>query len=526
MRIPLVSLALAVPGAALAQQAADPQRDQEYRDIDLDLEDEKRVLVSASVESQWHEYNNVDFLARDESSDQAILDTDDRGAFAFTGIAADVSVRVDDAGKTRFVTGLTHRGLWGDDQIGKINAFSSLLYFTGLYLEHTFGNDYKLVIGRQFLELGGIADTREFILSDTLDLIRLDVPISDKGRLVFIPINVIGAAPDPNDVTLLSYVGQNSDQIFGMRGDTMNRRHGLILQLDDLTENAELHGYAFYTDLGARGTGSDISYNGRLGNFVDNDWVGNAGARFQMSAGPVTPFVGADISTGIDRKELVAPDVNLTGFAGTAGLVVDTSDEEDETNKGFSAELSGFYATGASYDRNGMQFSHGYVGLKARHMGGTIANRYQGMHPTAYVGFMGISDTQHDYDRKSGSMVVHANGGYDFGAVRARVAWWLMGDTGLVHPDLDFDNLDLVNPPFGYSREEFAAHERLGRLLGQEINFDLSAQATDALAFSFNAAVFLPGSFYDIPVGRVAGEALGGDSIPAWSLNAGTRVRF
>ena len=47
-------------------------------------------------------------------------------------------------------------------------------------------------------------------------------------------------------------------------------------------------------DLGALGSGSDISYDGLLGNFSDNDWVANVGVRGEATFGPVTPFLAID----------------------------------------------------------------------------------------------------------------------------------------------------------------------------------------------------------------------------------------
>ena len=59
-----------------------------------DEEEDSRFQIKGSFESQWHEYDNLDHRELDESSDQAIIDSDDRDSFAFTGIALDANDRV------------------------------------------------------------------------------------------------------------------------------------------------------------------------------------------------------------------------------------------------------------------------------------------------------------------------------------------------------------------------------------------------------------------------------------------------
>lgn len=509
--------ALLAPTAHAADGAT--SQDLEYRDVQGDEDAGKRVVVKAQLESQWHELNNTDLRTLDESSDQAILDSDDRSSFAFSGISADITVHVDD--DTRVVSGVSHRGLWGNDQLGSTNVFGGWVYFTALYFEHELSNGMKLRVGRQFFEPGANGGAREYILSDIVDMVRLDVPLGDKLSLTLIPINVIGSAQDPSDITLVQYIGQSNLETFGFRGDKMSRRYGLMLAADGLSDKIDARAYAFYTDIGALGSGSDISYNGRLGNFTDNDWLANFGLRGQVKLGSVTPFLSVDLSNGIDRQALVAPSVNTNGYAGTVGVALDTRDED--SGEGLSGELSGFMALGPSFTADGMQYSHGYVGMKARHTGGTLINRYLGWHPTSYVGMFGIDDRQNDYARKSGTMVGHADLAYDLGGGSIGLGWWYLRDTGVTA--LNQDNLDNIDPPFGYSREEFAAEARLGRALGQELDLDAAWQMTDAIDLTANVGAFLPGDFYAIPIGRIAGSALGGDAM-AWTVNAGTRVRF
>ena len=103
------------------------------------------------------------------------------------------------------------------------------------------------------------------------------------------------------------------------------------------------------------------------------------------------------------------------------------------------------------------------------------------------------------------------------------LSWWGLSDTGTTW--LNVNNVDLIEPPFGYSREEYAAQERLGRWLGQEIDLDLSLALSDAISLNTTAAALLPGDFYAIETERVAGDQLGGTET-AWAIASGIRAEF
>ena len=509
----LSALSLFVAAPALAQ-------DIEYLDPDFeDTSEESKVEISGMFESQWHEYNNLDFRARDETTDQTILDSDDRNSFAFSG--ATLQLRYDIDPRTNFAAAVAHRGLWGNDLIGSISPFGGFLWFSALYVEHHLADGDNAVsfrVGRQFFDIGGIP-SNDYVLADVLDMVRVDIPLGNVGRLIVIPVNVAGLSSSTGDANFVSFIGQNTTQTFGFRGDHMTRRHGGVLVLDGLAEGLDARAYAFYTDIGALGTGSDISYNGALGNFADNDWVLNAGIRGSYAAGPVTPWASFDYSTGVDRKELVALDASTTGFAWGGGIDVRTGEDD----AGLRANLSYFEASGASHSGSGLMFNHGYVGMKARQVGGILGNRFLGWHPTAYVGMFGISDNPQDTSRKAGTRTIEAHAGYDFGRTSFDFGYWFLQDTG--RSSVDFGDLDNLDPPYGYAREEFAAEERLGKVLGHELNATVDYNLTDNISFRGNGGVLLPGAFYAQDVARVAGSALGGQDV-AWALNGGMRVTF
>lgn len=524
LRTCLVGLALAVPGVALAQSTTS---DLEYRESELERQ-KKDLEVRGGFEAEWHEYDNLDLRALDESSDQAILDSDDRNAFAFTGVRLELGYKVDN--KVRMVVGASHRGLWGNDQVGNINQFGGMLYFTSLYVDYAPGGLKKgplnIRVGREYFQLGGLGGARDYVLADVLDQIRVTVKTGSAGRFELIPVTVVGSSSENDNANFVSFIGQSTAQTFGFRGDHMTRRHGGMYVLDGV-DGLDVRAYAFYTDVGALGTGSDISYEGLQGNFSDNDWVANYGLRGSYTiADMVTPFASFDMSRGIDRKELVAQDVDTNGIALMAGVVVDTREDGPKSDgSGFTAEASWFRADGASHDKDtALQASHGYVGMKARQSGGSITDRFMGWHPSAYVGMFGISDNPNDISRKSGTQVLHGGVGYQLPVgVGFGARYWMFTDTGST--DFNLANLSNIDPPYGYSREAFAAQERMGKQLGQEINLDVWGQLTEHLEAYANGAVFLPGEFYATNISRIAGDALGGQQ-RAWTFHAGTSLRF
>ncbi|MBX2797219.1 MAG: hypothetical protein KTR31_06125 [Myxococcales bacterium] len=515
----LALAALAFPASALAQT----RTDLEYRETEVD-EDEK-LSVRGFFESHYYEYDNLDFRTLDETSDQAILDSDDRGAFAFTGAQVEIGYAIDP--QVRFVVNGTHRGLWGDDQIGETNVFGGFIYFPALYVDLNTGragNGVNVRVGRQFYSLGGLGrGVRDYVLADVLDMVRVDVPLGDLMQLTLVPINVFSTAAPYDDVDFVSLIGQQNPETFQFRGDVLTRRFGGELSLMSLADTLDASAYFFYTDVHGRGTGADISYNGLLGNFVDNDFVGNYGVRASAALGPVRPFAEFNGSFGIDRKELVANDVDANGVAFGGGVRADTRNEE---NTGLLAQLRYFEAMGAAYGPNGLQFSHGYVGMKGQQIGGTLFNRFLGTHPTAYTSRNGISDTPQDMSRKSGTRSLEAFASYQLDAglhVLAGV-WWLQ-DTGV--SEVDFSDLDNIEPPFGYSRSDFAATRRMGRSLGTEIDLDVGWQFGQHVDVFARGAVLMPGSYYQIEIDRLAGNALGSPNARnAWAIHGGTRVSF
>ncbi len=492
--------------------------DLEYREGSSG-EQEEKLVVHGSIESQWHEFDNLDLRLLDESSDQAILDTDDRGGFAFTGGFIELSYQADR--RTRMLVAASHRGLWGDDQIGSINEFGGWMYFTGLYMEHRAAlGDLEPTVraGRQFYELGGLSGGTEYALADVLDMVLVTVPLSGALTLELMPVSIVGNASAYDNANFVSFLGQSDTSIYGFRGDNRTMRYGGLLDVDAA---GGLSGrvYGYYTDIGALGTGSDISYNGTLANFVDNDWVANYGVRGSYRRGGLRLYGALDLSAGIDRKELVARDVDTDGYAVTLGMRVVPEEA------GPFGRLEFYQASGAVYDADGLLSSHGYTSMKARQIGGTITDRFMGWHPSAYVGMFGVSDSPDDVSRIAGTRSLHGRAGYQSDKWRASAAWWTMWDTATSF--LDLAELDNITPPEGYSREQFAAQERVGGMLGHEVDLDVKYTLSQKTRLYAGGAIFLPGGYYDVQIARVAGDQLGHDgAAQVWAASVGTEVSF
>jgi len=522
-RVPVVPAALVclcLPTIAGAQDFED--RETVFEDSD------KKLLIETSFDTEWFAFDNLDFRALDESSDQAILDSDDRGAFAYTGAGLDLRYDVDD--QTEFVLGTNYRGLWGNDQIGGTSQFGGWIYFTDMYVKLGLAageGKPSLRVGRQSYRMGGLGGARDYVLMDTIDMVRVDLPLGDALNLLFIPINVVGMSQDDDGLNFLSMAATSNIQLFNFRGDRLSRRHGMVVELEPGPVEARLYG--FYTDLGALGTGSDITYNGLIGNFADNDWTTNFGLRAAVDLGKVSPFVHVDGSGGVDRKELVATDVDTKGFAWGGGVRIDTADNEDEPRAvfpRFEAEAQYFDATGPGYAETGLQFSHGYVGMKGHHAGGLIFSRALGVHPSAYVGTFGVRDEPHEQDRKAAARVLHAGAdGRITKTLHLGAGWWMLQSKGISF--VNFNKLNELNTPFGYARAEFAAERRIGESVCHEVNLKAGLTARDQLTFWFVYGRVFGGGYYDIEIDRVAGDALGEKNGPTpWAYSAQMRLKF
>ena len=486
------------------------------------------LTLDFSLRSEVHAFENLDLQNLDESTDQAIINTDDRATFAYSSIFARANYRPTSDLELNIAFG--HNGLWSEDQLGRDARALGVLLFNELAFTYTpfdtEGLKFSTSIGRQPFRIGGVP--RDYILDDVLDCAVLQLDLAAAGRIRVLAADFYTSNDLPS-AAFVRYVGGQT-AVLGLRGDTYTFRSGAVYE----NENAALDGlvakaYGFYADLGGGPideTGADLSYGGSLGNFSDNDWAAVLGARVAYDlklgeSGNVNLYGEFSHSEGIDRKETVAKDVAISGNAFGGGLVFAWDIPKTAT---FELAADFYHFDGAQYGDDGLETERGFVSFKGRQVGGLNLDRYAGWHPSAYVGSGGVEHQPNAIERIAGTEVLHAGAKLTLmERATLSVDFWSLTDTRTT--DVDLGALAQIEPPFGYSREEFAAQERSGTALGAEIDVALSYRFNQLLTGYATWGTFLPGDTYNIRVDRVVGTALGGQDA-FWATTAGAEVDF
>lgn len=511
-------------------------------------EEEKALEITGSLASEVHTFNNLDMLPLDESSDQSIIETDDRNTFGFTSATFGVDYEIIDDLEVEFAAG--HAGMWGSDQLGALSyrpvpdepdraAHWLWIYELGIEWDAVESDvlGVQLEVGRHEFEIGG-QNEDEFFFEDVHDGATLTVDAKKIGALR-LTAGFMGSNSRPANTNFVQYVA-NSGNVQGFRGDTNTYRLGGVYENTEILEGLDVRAFGFYGDIGAStsetGTGADRSFGGALGNFSDSDYIwmvgGRAGYTFTTDAIEVGGFGEFAHSGGIDRKDTQIGLFDVANDGNAYGLGIHS--EFDLGAAVLNARLRGFRADGGQYARsNGVQFNHGFTSFKGDEVGGLNMDRYAGWHPSAYLSRDGIDDNPNELDRKSGTQFVSGTLGAQiaekFGAQLS--AWYLM-DTS--NSEFDQANLDAIagDLPFGYTQAGLEAQERFGKPLGTELDLSLNFTPNKHLVFYGRGGVFLPSSFYEIPIERTAAAngddtALGAEN-PAtfWAAAFGTSVRF
>jgi hypothetical protein len=507
---------------------------------------EEKLKTEFRMSSEIHGYENLDMRALDEVSDQEILNSDDRHTFAYSSISAllHYQVRPD----LLVHVGVAHNGLWSEDQLGQQGAFIGALNFFQLDFDYTaFQSDAAALtfqIGRQPFRIGGVPT--DYMLDDILDAAVVDLNLRQYGHLRWLAVDFFQGNDLPN-AAFVRYVSGRQPTL-GLRGDTYTLRTGLAFDIDVLglandpasevknPNSLTLTAYWFYADVGGGPideSGADVSFGGALGNFSDNDFTQLFGARAAYALDgeslDLTIFGEFAQSTGIDRKETVARDVETVGAAFGGGVELKLALTQDVT----LTALADFYSfDGADYAGDGLEFERGFVSFRGRRVGGLNINRYAGWFPSATLGSGGIEHAPQDLFRAAGLQFLHGGLAADLYGLTLRADLWLYTDTATSF--LDLGELDTLDPPFGYSREEFFANTaRAGKALGTEINVQADWDINDNLEVYGVYGVFLPGDYYQIEIDRVANAdnpgttALGStDPQTFWAATGGARVKF
>ncbi len=494
------------------------------------------LTVKVNSTSAVYFTENGDFRELDESNDRAVIDSDDRHLFGHSDVTARVRYQADDA--VTFNTDLRLDVVWKDDQLGRTAGSSGNLSVFRLNMDYqavkseTFALNF--VLGRQAFSIGGVP--YDYILAGTLDALTATADLGALGRLRVLGVDFFGGNGLPENGYL--YYRDGRQTTYNLRGETNTLRTGLIYEFDKSFGSTQAEksvfsakGYYFYATIGGgpiEESGADITFGGALGNYRDADYQHLAGTRLSYESGfgktQLKVFGEFNRSMGIDRKNPNERDVKTDGNAFGGGIVLDTS-ISDELSVGLHANW--YHFDGSSYASDGLEFERGFVGFKGLRIGGQTVGRFLSWRPSSHVDASGLVYAPHDQSRVSGTQFLHAGLNLTVKKLRLLVDTWLMKDTSTTF--LDVARLDsLPRPPFGRTKAEFAAQERLGKDLGMSVDLGLEYEASKTLTIIGGVGLFLPGDYYAIQVDRVAGNqlaSLGGDAsfIAGW---LGGRVSF
>lgn len=493
----------------------------------------ENLSLRLALGSTFFAYENADFRARSvETIEDELRYSDDRSFFVESHLAAGLSYSLHP--EVRIDLGFRHRGLWGargaktagtdalsQQYIGYLGAFDQAAIN---YTPRLRGPvDFTVTIGRHNFSIGGMP--REYILGDTLDGVSTRLGFGRFGALRGLVDLFTASTLSDQSLRELQLDTSRPDRFF--RGQINTVRTGAIYEnIDGILPGLTLKAYYLHAKIGAsdvRGTGADVSYNGTLGNFADNDYTnvygGRAGYELTLLNRKIdqlslhTTFEAAH-SDGIDRKEAVARDVETEGnaFGGTLTLY----HVHGRTRWTLLGAL--YHFDGAHYASDGLMFKSGFVSMNAQPVGGIAGARVQGMRPSAAVDASGIRYSPHDQTRYAGTRFVQAGGAVAYGGTRLWLWYWNYEDTSATF--LNFKTLDKLDPPYGYSRSEMAAQKRLGRTLAQEFDFGVEHLFNEHFGLRVNGGLMLPGRFYKLEIAQVAGEQIGGQEL-FWVVSAG-----
>jgi hypothetical protein len=491
-------------------------------------------------------FNNTDLRSLDESTVATIQNTDDKQTLAFSRFYVNLFFPLTD--DLYFRMDLFKNGFWGHDQLSgssSNNSSSSTsvgadpFNFGELYINYViFKNqrhDLSIKIGRQFYEIGG--ETYDYFLRDYIDAVSFHYASSTLGgfRVMAFDAFQLGAYPTTH-ANYVRFFSHDSYRVKYFDGDVNVLRAGFVYDSRNIMNwRGPLTGdivqaklYAFGARYGAvsRG-GSDRSNLGASGNFADNDFNFMFGTRVLYNLPRkrfvLKTFADFAMSAGVDRRLPTAAnesqDVDTNGFGFGAGGSLELPRLISILDVDLNAD--GFYASGSKYDKNGTETSHGFTSFKGSRLGGIIMSKFYGVRPSSYTDSGGISDYPHDYERKSATAFGHVGVGTTlWQKLRFGLDYWLAVDTG---ESVLYTNARANGTTSSITSTVLKAQDRLGKLLGQEINFTVDFAANQYWTLYLKTGVFFPGAFYSTP-GIVTDTPFGTDN--AMGVQLGSKLVF
>lgn len=500
-----------------------------------DAEETPLFQVEARAVGQAVAFDNMDFMTLDESSMQDIQDTDDRTTFGRTNL--DVTAFVSPVERVEIDLTLEVGASWGSavqDSGVDLGAASARVYVVD---EDAFRLSARA--GRQRFEIGGAP--RDYYMRGMVDGFTVDAEVVDVLTLrvlafdFFFPQEYPEARSSAGADSIL-FARAQGEAPAGQRGETNTYRTGAVLQtVDQLVDGLDIRAFFFHATISSshrdEGTGSDISEGGLLGNFRDRDYLQLMGARAGYTGEAtdgleISAFGEFARSSGIDRKESTAVDVDLSGIAVGVGLGLDY--DFGDGHVGIAGDWHRMQ--GAEYSVNGLEFQRGFVSMLGDRIGGLASGSLAGMRPSAYLERYGVFHAPDTTDRAAGTDFTHVELAAGYQDTELELAFWTYADTRT--SGFDQSTLAEVEPPPEHSREEFAAQVRAGQSLGYELDVTLRQVVQDYAAFFVRGGIFVPGDYYALPISRAASPVpiegdgrLGGDAT-FWAVAAGAEFGF
>lgn len=493
---------------------------------------EERALFSVETDAsaQLVSFDDADLMALDESSMGAIQDTDDRTTFGrtwmtITGVVAPVEQVAMD------VT-LAVGASWGGVLLDSAVALGAASVDARIVDTDAF--DLSVRAGRQRFGIGGAPV--DYYLDGMVDGFTVEAEAVDVMTLRVLAFDLFFPQEYPEYGHSVFYSRPQAEAPAGQRGETNTIRTGAVLQtVDQLVEGLDVRAFFFHASVGGtdrgQGSGSDISEGGLLGNFRDRDYVQLYGARAgytgEVAEGlELGGFVEFARSSGIDRKEMTAVDVDLGGNAMGVGVGVDYDFGQGHVG----VEADWHRMDGAQYSVSGLEFQRGFVSMYGARLGGLASGAIAGMRPSATLSRYGVFHAPDATDRAAGTDFVHAALSLGFVDTELELGFWTYADTRT--SSFDQSRLADVQPPPEHSREEFAALVRAGRSLGYELDATLTQTVRDYAALFVRGGLFLPGDYYALEVSRSAspvpieGDGRLGGQETFWAVAAGAEFGF
>lgn len=480
-------------------------------------------------------FENRDFRALDETNDEAIFYSDDRTNTGYTDVAVSLAYKPSEA--LRFNTQVKYNLLWRDDRLGRSNGVGGGVNVFRLNFNYDFykSEDFSVraTFGRQPFRIGGAPV--EYMLEGTIDGATFDLDFGAAGNLKIMGIDFYAANDLP--VSGVRTFKEGSETVFGLRGETVTYRTGLVYDFDTGRSGGsrfDARAYYFYASIGGgpiEESGADVSFGGKLGNFRDRDYQHLAGGRaaylLDLGGGTSVQVYGEFArSEGIDRQNPVLRDVDTGGNAYGGGIQARLQSSDDAV---FFFQGDAYHFDGAKYGSDGLEHERGFVSFRGNRVGGFAIGRLAVWRPSAALDTYGVDASPNEQFRVAGTEFVHAGLGARLGRVTLRADTWLYSDTS--SSDVNFAGGQLPTLPelpFGVSRVQVAAQERFGKSLGQELNFAAALQVDANFRLYADLGLFLPGEFYEQEIDPAAAgsQTLLGGTETFWAGRFGAQVSF